>query len=148
MSVTAKWYGKAQLGQYGNTAARRVDFTADTIKVAIATSSYVPDQDAHDFFDDITNEITGTGYSAGGVTLASTTVTYDSASNETRLDAADASWSSSTFTGRYAIIYKSTGVAGTSPLMGYVDFGADQSVSAGTFSLVWDSTGVLKTTVS
>ena len=43
----------------------------DKIKVALCNSSYTPDRDAHDFFDDLTNEVTGTGYTAGGLLLAS-----------------------------------------------------------------------------
>lgn len=149
MAVSAKWFGNALTGQYGNTAARRVDWTADTIKVALCSSSYTPNQDTHDFFDDVTNELAATGgYTSGGATIASPTVTYDSASNEIRLDAADTAWTSASFTARYAVIYKSTGVASTSPLLGYVDFGGDETVSSGTFTIVWDSTGVLKITAS
>ena len=43
-----------------------IDWLNDTIKVMLVTSAYTPDQDAHDFKDDITNEISGTGYTAGG----------------------------------------------------------------------------------
>jgi len=109
----------------------------------------VPDQDAHDYFNDITNELTTTGgYTAGGVTLTLTTASYDAATNEVRLDATDAQWTSASFTARYAIVYKSTGTAATSPLICYVDFGGDETVSSGTFTIVWDSTGVAKITVS
>lgn len=149
MAVTAFWYGKAQEGQYGTTAARRVDWASDTIKVALASASYTPAQDTHDFFDDVTNEVTGTNWAAGGVSLANKTVTYDAASNETRLDADDISVATVTVTGaRYAIIYKSTGTASTSPLLGWVDFGGDQSVSGATLAIVWAASGVLKTTAS
>lgn len=92
--------------------------------------------------------MSSTNYTSGGVTLSSATVTYDSASNETRLDAADATWTTVTFTARYAVIYKSTGTSSTSPLIAYVDFGADQSPSAGNFTITWDSTGVIKATAS
>jgi len=141
MATTAKWYGKGVLHAVSDTI-----WTSDTIKVALTTVTYTPDQDAHEFFSSVTNEITGTGYTAGGVTLGSKTATYDATSNETRLDAADASWTSATITYRSAIIYKSTGVASTSPLLGYVTWDSDQSVSSGTASIVWDSTGVLKIT--
>lgn len=148
MAVTAKWFGAGLLGQYSATAARRVDWVSDTIKVALTTSTYVPDQDVHDFFNDVTNEVTGTGYTAGGVTLGSKTTAYDSATNETRLDAADAAWTTATFTARIAVVYKDTGTASTSPLLGYVDFGGDQTVNAANFTIVWDATGVLKITAS
>jgi hypothetical protein len=146
MPVTAKLFGVPLKNQF--SGANPIDWDTDTIKVALTTSSWVPDQDTHDFFNDVTNEITGTGYSAGGVTLTCSAPTYDTASNEVRMDAADASWSSASFTARYAVVYKSTGTASTSPLICYVDFGADQTVSAGTFTITWDATGVWKVTVA
>jgi len=120
-----------------------IDLDTDTIKVALVTSSYTPDQDAHDFFDDVTNEVSGTGYTAGGATLASVTVTADNTDNEGVFDAADVTWSSSTITARGAVIYKSTGTASTSPLIAYIDFGSDKSSSAGNFTISWNSEGIL-----
>lgn len=148
MAHVASWFGQAQAGQYGGTAARRVDWAADTIKVSFHTNAYTPDIDAHDFYDDLTNELaTAGGYTNGGITLSGKTVTYDSASNETRLDASDISIASATFTFRKAVIRKDTGTAATSPLLGVVTFDADQSPANATFNIVWDATGVLKTTV-
>jgi len=120
-----------------------IDLDTDTIKVALVTSSYTPDQDTHDFFDDVTNEVSGTGYTAGGATLASVTVTADNTDNEGVFDAADVTWSSSTITARGAVIYKSTGTASTSPLIAYIDFGADKSSSNGNFTIQWNSEGIL-----
>jgi hypothetical protein len=145
MAVSALWYGPAIEGQYGTTAARRVDWVTDTIKVALATSSYTPNQDAHDFFNDITNEVSGTGYTAGGATLGTKSVVLTGGTNTVALIAATSVWTTATFTARYAIVYKDTGTASTSPVLGYVDFGGDQTVNAATFSIVWDATaGVLK----
>lgn len=148
MAVSAFMYGKALEGLFSATAARRVDWVGDTIKVMLCTSSYTPDQDAHTFKSDITNEITGAGYTAGGVALASKTLTYTGAANKEVLDAADPSWASATFTARYAVVYKDTGTGSTSPVLGYVDFGADQTVTGATFTIVWDVDGVLKQVVS
>lgn len=127
---------------------KEVDWDTDTIKVALTTSSYTPNQDTHDYFNDVTNEVSGTGYTAGGNTLASKTNTYDSGTNVITLDAADTTWSSSTITARYAVIYADTGTASTSPLIGYVDFGSDQSSSSGNFTITWDATGIVKITVA
>lgn len=149
MAVTAFWYGKGLEGQYSATTARRVDWVTDTIKVALVTSSYTPDQDAHDFYDDVsTNDLAaGSGYTAGGQAIPATkTAAYDGTSNELRLKAGTVNtW---TFTGtkafRYGVVYKDTGTAATSPLLGYVDFGA-QSITDTTFTITWDTTsGVLK----
>jgi hypothetical protein len=147
MAVSAKWYGNALVGQYGTTAARRVDWVTDSVKVALCTATYTPNQDTHVFFSDITNELaTAGGYTAGGAALGTKSVSYDSASNETRLIAAATSWTSASFTARYAIIYVDTaGAASTDPLMGWVDFGGDETVASGTFTINWDATnGVLK----
>lgn len=150
MAVTAKWYGLAGQGQFSATAARRVDWVTDTIKVTLHTSTYVPNQDTHDFADDLTNEVAnGNGYTTGGVTLGSKTLTYDTASNTVRLDAADAAWTfTASKTMRYAVVWKDTGVAGTSPLLGYIDFGQDET-SSGTFTIQFDATdGVLRAVVA
>jgi len=138
---------------YGNflikALNKEVDFDTDTIKVALLTSSYTPDQDAHDYLNDVSAyEVSGTGYTAGGNTLASKTVTYDSANNVIVLDAADTTWASSTITARYAVVYDSTGTASTSALIGYVDFGSDQSSTNGNFTITWDSTGIVRITVA
>jgi hypothetical protein len=138
---------------YGNfilkALNKEVDFDTDTIKVALVSSSYTPDQDAHDYWNDVsTYEVSGTGYTAGGATLASKTATYDSANNVIVLDAADTTWASSTITARYAVVYDSTGTSSTSALIGYVDFGSDQSSTNGNFTITWDSTGIVRITVA
>jgi hypothetical protein len=120
-----------------------IDLDTDTIKVALVTSSYTPDQDAHDFFDDITNEVSGTGYTAGGASLANKAVTADNTDNEGVFDADDVSWTTSTITARGAILYKSTGTASTSPLIAYLDFGSDKISTAGTFTISWNAEGIL-----
>lgn len=145
MAVTAKLYGSFP----AKLANKEIDWDSDTIKVALATSSYTPDQDAHDYFNDITNEVSGTGYTAGGATLANKTVGYTSGTNTQKFDADDTSWATSTITARYAVIYDSTpGTAATNPLIGYVDFGADVSSTAAAFTIVWDSAGIFTITVA
>lgn len=138
---------------YGSLIAKafnkEVDWDSDTIKVALVTSSYTPNQDTHDYWDDVSaNEASGTGYTAGGATLGSKTLNYTSGSNLWTFDAADVSWTSSTITARYAVIYDSTGTSSTSPLIAYVDFGSDQSSSAGTFTIAWNASGIFTTTAS
>lgn len=144
MAVSAKLYGSV----VAKLANKEIDLDTDTVKVALTTSTYVPDQDVHDYFNDVTNEVTGTGYTAGGATLASKTVGYTAGTNTFKFDAADTTWTTSTITARYAVIYVDTGVSTTSPLIAYVDFGADVSSTAGTFQITWDAAGIFTVTVA
>ncbi|HEX7246420.1 MAG TPA: hypothetical protein VF245_12745 [Solirubrobacterales bacterium] len=150
MATTAKWYGQALVGQFGGTAARRVDWAADTIKIALVKAAYTPDQDKHDFWDDVSaNEVEGTNYTKGGKELTEKTVTYDEASNTVRLKAKTVEWKEVTVEYRYAVIYKDTGVAGTSPVLGYLDTGATQKITAGLVKVEWDATdGAFRVIVS
>jgi hypothetical protein len=129
---------------------KEVDYDSDTIKVALVGSAYTPNQDTHDYWDDVVaNEVTGTGYTAGGATLAGKTVTYDSANNVIVLDANDVVWASSTITARYAVIYDDSGATNAQKvLIGYLDFGSDQSSTNGNFTVTWDATGIVRITVA
>jgi hypothetical protein len=138
-------------GQFLSQALNKeIDWDTDTIKVALLTNAYTPDQDAHNYLDDVVaNEVSGTGYTAGGNTLANKTNAYNSATNVIVLDADDTTWSSSTITARYAVIYDATPASNAAkPLIGYVDFGSDQSSSNGNFTITWDATGIVRITVA
>jgi hypothetical protein len=41
------------------------------------------------------------------------------------------------------VVYKSTGTGSTSPLISFLNFGADVSTTAGTFQITWDATGIV-----
>jgi hypothetical protein len=112
-----------------------IDADTDTFKAMLVTSSYTPNKDTHDKRDDVTNEATGTGYTAGGVTTACT-VTKDTANDRVTLQFAAVSWATSTITARALVIYKSRGGASSADeLVAYNDFGSDVSSTAGTFSV-------------
>jgi hypothetical protein len=144
MAVTSKLYG-----QMPKLALNKeIDWDTNDIKVMLCTSSYTPDQDAHNYKDDVTNEVEGTGYTAGGATLGTKTIDYTAGTNVTKLDAADVTWSESTITARYAVIYADTGTAGTSPLLGYIDFGEDKSSASGNFTITWDAAGIITFTAA
>ena len=147
MAITAFWYTPGLSSGFG---ASPINWTADTIKVALATSAYTPNQDTHQFFSTpAANETTGTGYTAGGVTLTGKSVGSIIATHTVPLLAAPSTWTAASFTARYAIVYKSTGTNATSPLLGYTDFGSDEVVASGNFTITWDNTqGVLKLTAN
>ena len=112
-----------------------IDFEVDTFKAMLVTSSYTPNKDTHDFRDDVTNEASGTGYTAGGAT-STVTVTKDTANDKVTIQFGAVSWSSSTITARGCVYYKSRGGASSADeLVAYNDFGSDVSSSGGTFSV-------------
>jgi hypothetical protein len=121
-----------------------INFTSDTIKCALVNSSYTPSSTTHEFWSDVsTNEVTGTGYTAGGVTLSGKAV-IDNNDNLVVIDCDDPLWSTATITGiRYAVFYKDTGSAATSPLISYIDFITDQSVTANNLSIAIPVTGII-----
>lgn len=126
-------------------SSTKINFASDTIKVALVTSSYTPDIDTHDFWDDVSaNEASGTGYTAGGQTIANPVVSTDTTNDKGRFDGHDVVWTiSSALSARYAVMYKSTGTSSTSPLIGYIDFGSTYSLSSGTLTITWSANGAL-----
>ena len=87
--------GAQNLGNGGNTL--KIALYTSSASLGATTSAY-----------STTNEVSGTGYTAGGVTLSSQAVAYDSSNNVAYFDAADPSWSSATITARGALIYNNT----------------------------------------
>jgi hypothetical protein len=113
-----------------------VDLDTDTIKLMLVTSSYTPDQATHDFRDDVGNEATGgTGYPAGGFTLASKTLAATSLTLNWDADNISQAITGGPFAFRYGLYYKARGgAASADEVIGYVDFGA-QSVTDATINI-------------
>lgn len=136
-------YNAWKYRQLGDTSVSPINHKTDTIKLSLHSSSYTADQDSHDFYDDVTNEVSASGsYSAGGATLSVTT-SQDNTDDEGVFDAVDVSFTSATITARYAVIYKSTGTASTSPLICLIDFGSNQTSTAGTFAITFAAEGII-----
>jgi hypothetical protein len=114
-----------------------VDLDTDTIKEILLTSSYTPNQATHQYRDDLgaTEASGGTGYTAGGFTCASKTLTVSSLT--VNWDVADISQhiTGGPFAFRYGVYYKARGGASSADeLIGYVDYGA-QTVTDADLSL-------------
>jgi len=119
------------------------DFQADTIKIALLASTYTPDKDSHEFWDDVSaHEVAGAGYVANGATLAGKSASQDNTYNRGVLDGNDPSWAASTITARYAVKMHWTGVAATSRLVCYWDFGENKITTNETFSIPWHNNGI------
>ena len=109
-----------------------MDFSSDTsqtFKIALFTSSATLDASTTAY--SATNEVSGTGYTAGGNTL--TISTNPTTSGTTAfLDFADTTWAAATITARGALIYQS---GGSNPAVAVLDFGADKTSTAGDFTI-------------
>lgn len=146
MTVTGKLYGKHLIALYN----KEHDWLDDTFKCMLTTSSYSPDQDADDYKNDVTNEVTGTGYTAAGQALTNKTITYTGATNKLALDCDDPTWTSSTITARIAVFYNATGGGADSSrgLVCYQSSDADVSSSSGTFIVQIAAAGLVEYTVA
>lgn len=114
-----------------------IDMNTDDFYVMLVTSSYTPDKDAHDKRNDVTNEVTGTGYTAGGVE-STVTVTLDTANDRLDMTFDPVSWSDATITARGCVIYKRRGGASSADeLVAYVDFGSNVSSTAAAYSVTF-----------
>lgn len=132
------------------------DLNSDTIKVALFGNSVVPDQAAASAATQYgaggtwtaANEVTATGWAAGGNALAS--VTSGFASNVYTFDAADrAGGASDTVTNAYGVLVYDDTL--TTPVVDqgicYNAFGGANSVTSGTFTVVWNASGIFSLTL-
>lgn len=142
MAVTAFWYAKSFVKAFN----AEIDFVDVQDKVALTSSSYTPNQDTHDYFDDVTNELTtANGYTAGGQALV--TPSLANTLNVVKLDSDDPVWTTGageTLTARIAVYYQNTaGASSTDPLLCWVDFGQNETASnGGTFTIVQSASGI------
>jgi len=110
------------------------NFTAtsgDTFKIALFTSSATLGAGTTAYAATGMNEMSGTGYTAGGKALTSVTPSLDSTTACCDFD--DISWTSATFTANACLIYNDS--ASGDPAVCAVAFGGDKAVSSGTFTI-------------
>jgi hypothetical protein len=121
-----------------------IDLKDGTVKLMLVGAGYTPDYDAHTKRSDITSEISGTGYSAGGQALAGKTLTKDNTNNRGVWDADDVIWASSTITAPAGVLYLSRGGASSADeLIAYVDFNATLVSMGGPFEVEWHTNGII-----
>lgn len=92
-------------------------------------------------YSSCTNEVSGAapGYTTGGATLSGRASGYVD-TNNVYIDASDTSWTSATFTANYAVVYRTS----DSKIRARYDFSGAQTVTAGTFTILWNSGGLVK----
>lgn len=141
--MTAHFFGNIFVKAFN----KEFDFNGDAPMCALTTSSYTVSQ-AHDYFNDITNEVSSTNYTAGGFILTTPVFPFDGTS-VFKLDSDDPSWTTVSFTTRYGIYWVNTGGASsTDPLVSYLDFGGDQTVSSANFTITQNAAGIATVTIS
>lgn len=130
MAITASgFYGLSLEKMLIDTLGESLE--AEDNKVALVTDTYAPNFDTHDFYADLTNEVTGTGYTAGGQAFTATEVTL--ASGTLTWDFADPSWTTSTISSAMAAVtYTNVGSGATDQLLLLLDFVTAVSTTAGT----------------
>lgn len=119
------------------------DFRAsvgDTFKLALYTSSATINANTTAY--STTNEVSGTGYTAGGNSLINSGVfsTEETASAGTGYtDFSDTTFADATITARGALIYNNTpaGSANTNAAVAVLDFGSDKSSTDGDFTIIF-----------
>ena len=111
--------GGQNLGNGGNTL--KIALYTSSASLGATTSAYTT-----------SNEVSGNGYTAGGATLSSQAVAYDSTNQVAYFDAADPAWSTATITARGALIYNNSK---SNASIAVLDFGSDYTSTAGTFTI-------------
>lgn len=104
--------------------------TSQVFKIALFTSTATLSASTTAY--SATNEVSGTGYTAGGNTLTISTVPTSSGTTA-YLSFSNTTWTSSTITARGALIYLANGT--TNPSVAVLDFGADKTSTAGDFTI-------------
>lgn len=124
-----------------------ISLVSGGVKVMITTSAYTPNQAAHDFKDDVTNEVLGTGYSAGGFALVNPTVALSSGIVTFDADDLTVSGNAAGFSnGRNMVAYWNSGSASTSPLIAYHTEGSDFGNVLGDLPIQFATAGIIRTT--
>jgi len=104
--------------------------TSQVFKIALFTSAATLSAATTAY--STSNEVSGTGYSAGGNILTVSQVPTSSGTTAF-IDFADTTWSTATITARGALIYLANGT--TNPAVAVLDFGGDKTSTAGNFTI-------------
>jgi hypothetical protein len=112
-----------------------------TIKIALFGAT--PDIDADEYFDDLASEIVASGYTAGGVTLGTKTVTVDDTNDWADFDCANPTWATlATATILAAVVYVDTGTPATSTVIGWYTIATNSN--GGPYTLNVPTAGLLR----
>lgn len=101
------------------------NLATDTLKMALYTAfaDLGPTTTAYT----TTNEVVGTGYTAGGESVTGATISVDTQTNTVYVDFNDVSWAGASFTARGALIYN---VTQSNASVAVLDFGSDKTFTS------------------
>lgn len=145
LGVTHLMYYSALLAQWNGTANAVFDLdeAVDDMRVSAHTNTYAISQDTHNFWDDTTNEVTGTNYTTGGDQIDTQALTRST--NTVTFDGVDVAWlqSGTGFsTARKFVVYRYNAVAGSAPLFSVVTADADVGNVTGDLTVAWNASGI------
>lgn len=144
MTVASGFYGK-NLVQFLDGTITASGMQSANTWCLLTTDLYTPDFDAHEFRTSVTNEIpNGNGYTTGGAQLSTfgTNTFTTPTTGLFNFDTGSPAWTTSTISNaESAVLYNSTGTAGTDELYLISDFGAPVSTANGTLTVTVDTNG-------
>lgn len=129
-----------------HVAKADIDFDTASLKAMLVGSGYTPNYDTHEFRSDVTSEVSGTGYTSGGISLTSESITLDTTNDRLKVDADDANFGTLTVSGITGlVVYVDTGSSATDQLVSFHSF-SSQSPSGVNFTYAFHADGILYTT--
>lgn len=117
-----------------------VDLDTDVIRVALFDNVHTFTATHNQWSEISANEITGTGYTTKGEQISSPTITQG-ATTVFDDDGSNTSWTTATFTAYHGVIYDDT--LTNDDLIANIDFGGAKTVTAGTFTIQWNASGII-----
>jgi len=152
MAITASGFYLLNFVDLLDATQMAIDLSLTSHKFALVNDTHTPDFDVHDAFNDLTNEVSGTGWAAGGVALsaAASGATSTSPTNTIspagtyKYDMNDVSVSGTTLTNAMAMVLYADALTTpfADPLILLIDFVTAVSTSSGTFGVQFASAGV------
>ncbi len=117
-------------------------YIAETWKVCLLTSAFSYVSGTHVYYSDLTNEVAdGSGYTTEGESVSQLAWSGYVDGDNAMINATDVPWTTATFTARYAVVYST---AGLKPIRAIYYFTEDKTVTAGTFTIQWNPSGLIK----
>lgn len=133
--IASRWYAKG----IQRLADKQIDLLDDSVKVALFTNAYTPNFTTHEFYPSLTNEATGTGYTAGGKVLTGK-MFVDNTYDQLVFSAANTVWTGLTTAFRYLVLFDDT--AAGKPLIACIDMTTTRTVTAQDLTVVWQYSGL------